>query len=180
MTHRAAMIDLETLALTAGATIISGAVVVTDLDNPEWNYDTPIIINYKFYLTQDRHIDPKTLEWHLSQPAEVIAANFGGEKVKLEQFLLELASLPDITTYWSKGVDFDISILEHAYKKIGKVAPWSYRQKRCFRTVEAWMLQRNSDVFNNNPYKATHTADSDAFKQAWDLHSAYHFLHNII
>lgn len=168
MTHRAMMIDLETLGLGADATIISGAAVVTDLDNPEWNYGTPAL-NYKFYLDQGRVIDPKTLEWHLNQPTDIIEANLKGSRVKLIQFLLDIALTKDITTYWSKGVDFDIAILENAYKQVGGTIPWNYRQKRCFRTVEAWMPELSKEL-SDNPYKANHTALGDALSQARILH----------
>lgn len=172
MTHLAAMIDLETLALTPDATIASIACVICDLDKQDWNYITPVL-SYNVELQQGRKIDASTVSWWLNQSKEAQAVTFGGEKVTLGNALLSLQTYLrryKIDTVWSKGADFDIKILEHAYTQIGEVIPWIYKQPRCYRTI------LEIAEYKGVPYKKvenmrTHTALNDAFQQLETLYN---------
>lgn len=171
----AMMIDLETLALTQDATIVSIGAVTTNLALEEWN-SIEGSFYYRLNLNQSRLIDPDTLMWHMQQEEAVIKDTFRQDnRTSLHDALMDLAI--DINTFkpetiWSKGADFDIKILENAYKQLKIEIPWTYRQPRCFRTLEAiakdWSISPAPVA-----QLMKHTALDDAFAQTKILHAIW-------
>lgn len=165
MTNIVMMIDLETLSLEMNATILSAGIVIADLDEADY---TPLLeTEYFLDLDQERHISPDTLMWHIKHP-KALQHNLGNKsaKISLAVFMFELQSMwktLGVESVWSKGVDFDIGILEDVAKQSDIKVPWTYRQKRCFRTIEAvtktYLPQHMIDK------EVTHTALKDAQDQ---------------
>lgn len=168
------MIDLETLALSEDAIVLSVGAVVTFLDKLNWNYETPV---FSFNVDIDqpgRKFNASTLTWHLQQDPEVVKETFKGPRFPLTTVLINLSEYisswqPD--TIWCKGVEFDIAILEHAYLGADLSIPWNYRQRRCFRTLEAYALYEEWKVKPVASPTKKHTALDDAIYQAEILYN---------
>ena len=174
MEHLACMIDIETLSLQKDAIILSVAAVITDLEWPSRNYNTPTFERL-VDLHQDRHFDPDTLMFHMQQPLETIQETFRpDDRMSLRDVLVDLRSfihLRSLDSIWSKGADFDIVILENAYHQQKIKVPWTYKQPRCFRTMleyakEKWAYQELTAA-------KKHTALADALVQAKMLHEIW-------
>lgn len=159
------MIDLETLGTTADAVIMSIGAVKFDLDSDK-------IADEGFYasvsvesnLARGRHIDESTLIWWFKQSAE--ARNvFSESKQTLESALEELSDWfqHDRWHVWSNGADFDIPMLQHAYRQCGMEVPWKYFNNRCFRTFKNLPQSRYAVVQDAG---VKHNALDDAFNQA--------------
>jgi exodeoxyribonuclease VIII len=73
-----------------------------------------------------------------------------------------------INKIWAQGTMFDIGILEHLYKMIGKPVPWAYWQIRDSRTVGDM-----GDYSVKTDNKAAHNALADAYSQAKGVQSIY-------
>jgi hypothetical protein len=58
---------------------------------------------------------------------------------------------------WAQGAQFDISILEHAYRSVNRAYPWQYWSVRDSRTL--------LDLVPVNLPSATHDAMEDCYRQ---------------
>jgi len=108
------MIDLETLALTPDAHILS--IGACDISNPETT----------FYHTvegtgQNRTTNYSTIKWWLRQSPEAIKAATSRDCVlELTDMLHALSAFIEAHAFthpWAQGCAFDIVILENAYKQ---------------------------------------------------------------
>lgn len=134
-------IDLETLGTSPDSVILSiGAAAVCA--------ETGQIV--KFYgacavdSQQHRTISKSTLDWWDSQSAEArVALDFARSDdcpslqstlKTLTDWLAKLGETHDVYV-WGNGSDFDIAMLNHAYKQISDFVPWNFRSSRDMRTL---------------------------------------------
>lgn len=162
------MIDMETLATTSDATILSIGAVKFDLWSDEID-DEGFYASITIKSNQDagRVINPDTLAWWMKQSPEA-------QKVFTEPGKIELVdALGNLTdwmtdnkrafTVWSNGASFDIPMLEHAYSKFHAPAPWIFWRARCFRTYKNLPGAKNLRPENQG---VAHNALDDAITQA--------------
>lgn len=162
------MIDLETLATSEDAEILSIGFCIFTLDND------PVVEHsgsWTIRPQEERRRDPNTCRWWLKQGAAAQEALFNKPSVDLRSALISLRFLwadekPD--KVWANGVSFDLGILRHAYKATGHPVPWKYRQECCLRSVRA--LAPIVGLCYNRWYEdgdqVKHDAESDAIHQA--------------
>jgi len=134
------MIDIETMATTQGAAIVSIGAVRFDLERR-------IKYGGEFYRElawkkQNREICKKTVEWwklQILDNTEMKQVLCGTDN--LDEVLPELSSF--ISEYsrssgahiWSNGPSFDIAILEHAYNEAMVEPAWEYWKLMDCRTA---------------------------------------------
>jgi len=134
------MIDLETLATTADAAILSIGAVHFDLD-------AGTVFDQTFYSAcsidsqPGRAISGSTLAWWMDQCKDAKDVFADPHMRELEFVLAELDSFMGATpgihpTVWSNGADFDLPMLTHAYKQFGWTPPWKPYAGRCYRTYK--------------------------------------------
>jgi hypothetical protein len=167
------MIDLETLATTPDAQILSiGAVRFDpfgkDIQDPQMT---------KFYCRVD--IDScdalglvasdATIEWWSQQSKEAQDEAFNPtDRVHIKDAMEQLYKFCwGAKRVWANGACFDIVICEHVFRKIGKAIPWSFWQVRDVRT--AFDLGINP----NRPPVLAHHALEDAWNQAVGIQNVY-------
>lgn len=134
-------IDLETLSTSPAAVLLSiGAVAVCAATGQ----------TIKFYAATsvasqpDRKTDASTLDWWSKQSAEArVAFDYAHSDdcppltnalTQLTNWLGKLGETHDVYVY-GNGADFDIGILNHAYKEISNFVPWDFRKVRDMRTL---------------------------------------------
>lgn len=163
------MVDMETLATTADAVILSiGAV--------PFNLETGAVSDDGFYasvsiesnLEYKRRISEDTLIWWMKQPTAAQQV-FHEPKMHLITALVDLGEFAaDVFgqndfQVWANGSDFDTPMLAHAMTQTGVQIPWKFWNARCFRTY------KNLPGARAVPAPATgvkHNALSDAYNQA--------------
>lgn len=172
------MVDLETVStehnagiVSIGAAIVKFGSIVTE-DEPEHFYGKCDI----------RTLDPKlfhtssdTIEWWKKQNPAVKQETFSGT-----QSISELISSFDgwvrsmkvihndaPILLWGNGADFDCTILVSAYDALHMHTPWSYRNHRCYRTLNALYPKMVFSPFGMAEQK--HNALYDAKLQAHRL-----------
>ena len=143
------VIDIETLSLQPNAIILSiGAVaesgerIYTELDW-EAQLDT-------------RHVDAKTAIWWGKQTEQVPLlgkVSLGYCLVDLKHWLADYGQ--DKLYIWARGPQFDIVILENAYRECCVEIPWKYKNVRDVRT--ALHLSTVTDLFK--PTRKHHALD---------------------
>ena len=123
-----AMVDIETLATTPNAAIVSIGVA--------W-FDEGGLDARNFYIElnwgmQNRYICPKTLEWWRDEMHGEIPSG----KIGIREGLGRLgAELQPAETIWAKPASFELPILEDAYRQFGMQVPWNPRKWRCAYTL---------------------------------------------
>lgn len=134
------MVDLETLASSNNAVIVSIGAVAFNPDTGEINPET-------FYITVDgescqqvgMQISAKTVMWWLEQSTEARAALKGGVPLRdaltaFRQWSMRTAG-PELSL-WGNGATFDNIILRNAYSALGQYVPWKYNKDFCYRTMK--------------------------------------------
>lgn len=130
------MIDLETLATTADAVILSIGAVKFNLDG--------VISDEAFYCVcdlhsqNDRYISPDTLTWWIDQGENAKRVFSEPNKLSIHEALQALEAWVDRDDYllWSNGADFDIPIINHALRHCGMTPLAKHWNHRCFRTLK--------------------------------------------
>jgi len=159
-----AMIDIETLATTPDAAIVSiGAVTFSTAPDPI-DEELHISVSKASCREHGRRVDQDTLDWWRRQPQEARHILHGGRT--LPAALAELAGFCDgVTEVWANSPAFDCTILESAYRALDcdATAPWDYWQCRDVRTLRkcapAWPDDREHEG-------VAHDALDDARHQA--------------
>lgn len=159
------MIDLETLATTADAVIMSIGAVPFSLETGKVSEDGFYVsVSIDSNLEYKRRISEDTLIWWMKQPAAAQQV-FHEPKIHLANALEEMRDFIGDTDYtvWSNGADFDIPMMAHAFTHAGLTVPWKFWNSRCFRTY------KNLPGAKNVSSPATgvkHNALADAYNQA--------------
>jgi hypothetical protein len=176
MANTDVMIDLETLATSTDAVILTiGAVKFdpfgSDIKEPAMD---------SFYVKVD--IDScdelglvsndDTIAWWAQQSKEAQAEAFeGDDRVHIREAFDRLYKFCwGAKRVWSNGAAFDVPICEHVYKKLNKAIPWSFWAVRDVRT--AFDLGINP----NRPPVMAHHALQDAWNQAVGIQNVYNTL----
>lgn len=162
------MIDLETLGTKSNSVILSIGVVQFDLiGNMLDRFHEGIEI--QSCLDVGLQVDGGTIAWWLDQKHENIQRLNSLSKSPLYIVLNALEDcfkLADKLYMWSHGSNFDLVLLENAYKAISREVWWEYRNVRDTRTL--------FDLANYEYIsKGGHDALEDARNQAKAVQEAY-------
>jgi len=171
--------DLETLALTADATILSVAAVNFDMTTGNIGRMLYTTVEYK---NQERFVDINTFNWWKKQNPVLRKEVFGGTRA-LKEVLEELNKfIRPNQMVWGNGANFDIAILEHAYKHvINFKTPWKFWNGRDMRTRIKDAEQLAGFKPKAMPFEGRkHRALDDAVHQAKVISAAYQALYNKI
>jgi hypothetical protein len=160
------MLDLETLATTADAVILSIGAVPFDLEKgvvSEEGFYVSVSIDSN--LEYKRRVSEDTLIWWMKQEAAARQV-FMEPKDTLPEALAMLSDFIGETkpTVWSNGADFDIPMLAHAFTQVGTGIPWEFWNSRCFRTYKNLPGAKNVAGPTSDGIK--HNALADAYNQA--------------
>lgn len=164
------MIDLETLGTRSNAVIMSIGAVQFDLKgNLKKRFHKGVDIGS--CLSNGLQVDGSTIEWWLKQSTKNISKLLSIPRMTLNMALLDLTECfglmdKEKTYVWSHGSNFDIVLLENAYKATDMSIWWKYSNVRDTRTL--------FDIINYT-YKAKgeHDALEDAINQAEAVAKAY-------
>jgi len=179
------MIDIETLATTRCAAILSVGACTFEPDTretPEETFYVRVDISeYEHSLPntmrritnktpasvnpKDFDIGEATVRWWKEQSDAVRnEAFFAKPRFSVADAMTALAAWLEEhvhadATYWCKGTDFDFPILAHAFAVTGQRTPWKFYRTRDVRTVE-----KEADI---RPMKAVnkHNALTDCLVQ---------------
>lgn len=167
------MIDLETLDVLPTASILTiGAVKFDpfgdDVNEPDCD---------KFYVkvdldSCDRYgctVSQDTVEWWAKQSKEAQDEAFNPEgRIPIESAMDQLYKFCwGAKRVWSHGAGFDVIILEHYFRKVGKAIPWSFWEVRDTRTLF------DLGINPNRPPVLKHHALEDAWNQAVGVQNVF-------
>ena len=167
------MIDLETLDVLPTASVLTIGAVRFDPfgdDINEPNCD-------KFYVkvdldSCDRYgctVSQDTVEWWANQSQEAQDEAFNPEgRIPIESAMDQLYKFCwGGKRVWSHGAGFDVIILEHLFRKVGKAIPWSFWEVRDTRTLF------DLGINPNRPPVLKHHALEDAWNQAVGVQNVF-------
>ena len=130
MEQRLISIDIETLGINSNSPILS----IGACDNEGRIYYTNLDVQSQ--IENGAVTDWSTVHWwmHQSEAARASLHEFGlPPREALFQLSAEFEW--DKAEVWVNGLNFDIPILENAYKRFGMNVPWKYTQCRDLRTL---------------------------------------------
>lgn len=165
------MIDIETLGGKPDGAIASIGVALFNFAQPcatvrGWRIDIQTCLDIGL------KIDLPTCLWWMKQ-GDVARREIYTEKGRkpiaealssLDRFIIKHVAGHEYEV-WSRGPDYDLTILETAYERAGLDVPWGFRNKRDLRSALA--VRGNAD---GSPAK--HTAMADCRAQISDLQRA--------
>lgn len=174
MAKRHLMVDLETLATSRNAVVLSIGATLFD--------PTKKTIIDSLYLKVDieeqtenynRCISEETLKWWSEQSEEAIIEAMGDEgRVSYREAMETLSKFAwGADRAWANGSVFDIIILEDCFADLGMSAPWQFYNIRDCRTIyEIAGVSLKDKKYNT---KTTHKALDDAVHQTVVIQDAY-------
>lgn len=163
------MVDLETLAVSPNAVVLSlGAVHFDPFGSGHVN-ELYFKINLDDQDRLNREIDPNTLDWWSKQDMAIMEEAFSSDN---RISLIEAVNLFHkfawgCQGFWSHGSSFDLVILENIYRQLNKPLPWNYWQLRDTRTI--FDLGFDPEM----PKESKHDALADAKRQAIGVQNVY-------
>ena len=166
------MLDLETMAVSPDATILTlGAVTFNPYGN---GYSDKLYIRFDID-DQDklgREVDPNTLEWWAKQDSAVMDEAFNpADRIPVADAVDQFHKFAwGCDAFWAHGSIFDIAILENLYRQLQRTPPWNFWQIRDTRTL--FDLGHDSDM----PKGELHNALQDAIRQSVGVQNVYRTL----
>lgn len=164
-------LDLETLGTSPDSTILAiGAVAVCEETGQRRKFYSICNANAQ----PGRTVSQSTLDWWSKQSDAARMAFdeahkqeapiLSGVLEQLTHWIGELGLTHDVFVY-GNGANFDVAMLEHAYKQISDFVPWNYKNVRDMRTLRdiCLRLQLPIEVERNGTH---HNALDDAEFQA--------------
>ena len=168
------MLDIETLATTPDAVVMSVGVVKFDPHTGTPYNKTLWRPDIDEQTERDRHVSESTLEWWAKQADHIQEDAFSDEgRIPVTEFMKELNRYcVGMDKIWCQGPQFDMLILENLYIQWGHHFGWQFWQVMDCRTLFQLMPV--------DPRKAIqqdlHSADADAYYQAIGVQQCYeHF-----
>jgi hypothetical protein len=160
------MIDLETLATTPDAAVLTIGAVKFDPFGEDIKEPTAD----SFYVRVDLDscdsiglaVSDDTLAWWANQDQSAQDEAFSGDnRIHIRDAMNQLYKFCwGAKRVWSHGSGFDIVICEHIFRKLNKAVPWNFWQVRDTRTIY------DLGIENNRPDVLKHHALHDAYSQA--------------
>lgn len=167
------MIDLETLDVLPTATILTIGAVKFDPFGDDINEPTC----EKFYVKVDLDscdrlgctVSQSTVDWWANQSKEAQEEAFNPEgRIDIVDAMNQLYKFCwGAKRVWSHGAGFDVIILEHYFRKIGKAIPWQFWEVRCTRTLF------DIGIDPHRPPVLKHHALEDAWNQAVGVQNVF-------
>lgn len=160
------MCDLETLAVTPDAAILTIGAVKFDPFGDEINSPTAIPFYVKVDLDSCNQLglvtSDSTIEWWSKQSKEAQEEAFGvNDRVSISDAMNQFYKFCWGTKrVWSHGAGFDVVILETVFRRINKAIPWQYWAVRDSRTLF------DMGIDPKRPPVLKHHALEDAWNQA--------------
>lgn len=168
------MIDIESLDTTPDCVILTIGAVLFDprrsgiIDKIEIR---PTIEDQTEIY--NRSINDATMEWWGKQSPEAIEEAMGDrDRVSFQDAMEQLYKFCwNHDTVWSNGASFDIVVMEHAWRQLGKNSPWPFYKSRDTRTIyEVTGVSLKDKKYGT---KTTHRAVEDAEHQAIVLQDGF-------
>lgn len=132
------MLDIETLATTPDAVVLSFAAVKFNefvADNSFYD-ELNIALDVDDQIALGRRVDQEAVDWWAKQPVEVQQFAFSDKRTSIADFIIKLNKfIVGTDRIWAQGPVFDIAILENLYRQIGMPIPWLYYNIRDSRTM---------------------------------------------
>jgi exodeoxyribonuclease VIII len=163
------MVDLETMAVTPNAVILTLGAVHFDPYGSELGDSLYLRFDLDDQDFLKREVDPNTLTWWSKQDAAVMEEAFSSDnRVPIKDAMDQFHKFAwGCRAFWSHGSVFDIVILENLFTQLEKSSPWNFWQVRDTRTL--FDLGQTPDM----PKDAKHNALEDAKRQAIGVQNVY-------
>lgn len=145
-------LDLETLGTPPDSVILAiGAVAVCEETGQRRKFYSICNANAQ----PGRTVSQSTLDWWSKQSNAARVAFDEAHKqeapmlatvlAELTHWIGELGLTHDVFV-WGNGANFDVAMLEHAYKQISDFVPWNFRHVRDMRTLYDITLRLQLDI----------------------------------
>lgn len=170
------MIDLETLATTPDASILTIGAVKFDPFGDEMKDSAMDSLYLRVDLDSCDRLglvtNEDTIKWwsQQSQEAQDEAFSEDGRIDIVDAFNQLYKFCWGAKRVWSHGAAFDIVICETVFRKIGKAIPWQFWNVRCTRTLF------DLGINPNRPPVLKHHALEDAWNQAVGVQNVFNTL----
>ena len=166
------MIDIESLDTTPDCVILTIGAVLFDprgqgiIDKIEIR---PTIEDQTEIY--NRTINDATVEWWGKQSPAAIEEAMGDQgRVPFSEAMATLYKFCwNQGKPWSHGAPFDVVVMEHAWRQLGQIAPWSFWNVRDTRTL----FDITGVSLKDGNHVTTHKAVEDAERQAIVVQQAY-------
>jgi hypothetical protein len=159
------MVDIETLADTNNAVIVTIGAVKFDIETGETGKQFYKNIDIDSCLDAGFEVTGGTIRWWMTNSEEArkeMAAN----GVHILDALYDFGQFLKDEDYhiWANGLRFDTAILENAYRRLKLPVPWNHRNEMDVRTLVAFAPEIKKEIVKNR-INVRHNAIDDCLTQ---------------
>jgi hypothetical protein len=157
------MVDLETLATSPDAAILTLGAVLFDPYSPRVFDKMYVRVTLESCTDLGMKVDDKTVEWWAAQSASAQEEAFGEgpDRVSIQEAIEKFHKFAwNCDAFWSHGSIFDINILDTYYRALNKAPPWNFWQIRDTRTL--FDLGYDPEMPKTTAHKALDDANAQA------------------
>jgi hypothetical protein len=165
----ALMVDLETLAVSPRAVVLSLGAVHFDPRGSGIQKELYFKIDLDEQDQLKREIDPNTIDWWAKQDPRIMEEAFSAEgRISLTDAVDQFHKFAwGCDSFWSHGSAFDLVIIEDIYRQLNRSIPWPYWKMRDTRTL----FDLGFDP--KMPQESKHDALADAKRQAIGVQNVF-------
>ena len=170
------MVDLETMAVTPRATILTLGAVIFDPQTDDSFDDLYLKFDIDDQDKLGREVDEGTLEWWSKQDPKIMEEAFSSDgRISLIEGVEAFHKFAwGCDAFWSHGSIFDIAMLDDLYRQLNKVTPWH----------EFWRIRDTRTLFDQGfyhdmPKGDLHNALADAKRQAIGVQNVNRQIRNL-
>lgn len=176
------VIDIETLDTEDSAVIVSIGAVIFNRADPPGTYIDDFHVKLDTENQPGRTISASTVSWWMSEDMEEARkAAFNVSKREKVRLGLALKQLEDfISKYhleecWGCSPDFDMGILENAYRQHKVEFPMPFWKWSCIRTIEKFFYGKNTRKPGGENWLdgTAHDALDDCYMEANVIQNCY-------
>lgn len=159
------MVDIETLADTNNAVIVTIGAVKFDIETGETGSRFYRIVDIDSCLKAGFEVTGGTIKWWMTN-SEESRKEMAKHGQHINAVLNDFSEFLEDEDYhiWANGLRFDTAILENAYRRLDKKVPWNHRKEMDVRTLVAFAPEFKAEAVKN--WKETlHNAIDDCLLQ---------------
>ncbi len=145
------MLDLESMGNEGNGALVSLAAVEFDINTGETGLEFYTKIDLESSIKAGLTLNADTIMWWLQQSESARASLYADKGMSLSQALFEFAKFLELLDLgslqlWGNSPRFDMTLLESAYKAVGKKIPWKFRNERCVRTLVSFFPELKKSI----------------------------------
>lgn len=146
------MIDIESMGNCHDGAIVSIAAVEFDIHTGETGLEFYEKIDLQSAINIGLKINADTIMWWMQQEESARQMIYIDKGINISEAIFKFTKFiellnPSELQIWGNSPRFDLTLIESAYKALGKNISWKFRNERCVRTLVSFCPEIKDNMY---------------------------------